>query len=331
MDQDLSQSFIVHITSIHRQNFKRLDHLLVHEIDGMSRSSLKSLFDQDLVHWHSSSPFQEKLELKKMPPIGAIIKVQVPPPRPSEVLPQNIPLEILYEDEHLVFLVKPAGLVTHPAPGHPDHTLVNAVLYHYPDLKGVGDEGRPGIVHRLDKGTSGVMVVARTQECYQGLVKIFSTHELERRYQCLCLSSDPPTSGKLESTIGRHPTLRKKMAANVPGKQALTFYKKLEQFERIAHMEIKLETGRTHQIRVHLSSLLNAPILMDELYGRPKNHLKTIPEKIRFLLNEYPYPLLHAYFLGLKHPITGEHLKFEAKLPTLFQECLRLLRSEGDL
>lgn len=331
MDPENSQSFVVPITAELRQKFKRLDQLLVHELTDMSRSSLKSLFEKNLVLWHQSSAFHGKLELKKMPPEGAVVEIQVPPPAPCKALPQDIPLDILYEDEHLVFLVKPAGLVTHPAPGHPDNTLVNAILHHCPDLKGIGDEKRPGIVHRLDKGTSGVMVVAKTQKCHEGLVKIFSSHDLERKYRCLCLNSHLPSSGKLESTIGRHPTFRKKMAANVRGKQAITYYKKLEQFERIAHMEMTLETGRTHQIRVHLSALLNAPILMDELYGRPKTHLKAVPEKIRFLLADYPYPLLHAQLLGLTHPITGEELKFEAEPPAVFQECLHLLRSEGDL
>lgn len=331
MAPEIPQSFVVLVTSELRQKFKRLDQLLVHELTDMSRSSLKSLFEKNLVTWHKDSAFQGKLELKKMPPEGAVIEIQIPPAAPCKALAQDIPLEILYEDQHLVFLVKPAGLVTHPAPGHPDQTLVNAILHHCPDLEGIGDERRPGIVHRLDKGTSGVMVVAKTQKCHEGLVKLFSAHELERKYRCLCLAENLPTSGKLESTIGRHPTFRKKMAAHVRGKQAITYYKKLEQFERVAHMEMSLETGRTHQIRVHLSALLNAPILMDELYGRPKTHLKALPEKVRFLLTDYPYPLLHAQVLGLRHPITGENLKFEVSPPDIFQECLTLLRSEKGL
>lgn len=331
MNPETVQSFIVHITSELRQKFKRLDQLLVHELADMSRSSLKALFEKSCVLWHADSPFQGKLELKKMPPEGAIIEVLIPPPTPSKAQAQNIPLEILYEDEHLVFLVKPAGLVTHPAPGHPDQTLVNAVLHHCPDLQGIGDERRPGIVHRLDRGTSGVMVVAKTQKCHEGLVNIFSSHELERKYQCLCLGQNFPSSGKLESTIGRHPTFRKKMAVNVRGKQAITYYKLLEQFERVAHMEMTLETGRTHQIRVHLSALLNAPILMDELYARPRAHLRAVPEEVRFKLDDYPYPLLHAKLLALKHPITGEELRFESPAPPLFQECLEIFRREANI
>lgn len=329
MELENSQSFIVRITAELRDEFKRLDQLLVDQLEDMSRSTLKSLYEKDYVFWHKDSSYQGKLELKKMPPVGSIIEIKVPPPAPCRAEAQNIPLEILYEDEHLVFVVKPAGLVTHPAPGHPDQTLVNAILHHCPDLKGVGDERRPGIVHRLDKGTSGVMVVAKTQKCHEGLVNIFSTHQLERKYLCLCLAQDLPSSGKLESTIGRHPTFRKKMAANVQGKQAITHYKKLEQFEKISYMEMTLETGRTHQIRVHLTSLLNAPILMDEIYGKPRAHLKALPEKVRFLLSDYPYPLLHAHLLALKHPITGEELRFESDPPEIFKESVKLLRQES--
>lgn len=329
MNPETAQSFVVTITPELRQQFKRLDQLLVHELSDMSRSSLKSLFDKDLIQWHSDSTFKGKLELKKMPPQGAVIEVRVPPPSAAKAEAQNIPLEILFEDEHLVFIVKPAGLVTHPAPGHPDQTLVNAILYHCPDLQGIGDERRPGIVHRLDRGTSGVMVVAKTQKCHEGLVQIFSSHELERKYQCLCLGQNLPSYGKLESTIGRHPVNRKKMAANVRGKEAVTHYKLLEQFHRVAHMEMTLETGRTHQIRVHLSALLNAPILMDELYAKPRAHLKAIPEEVRFKLADYPYPLLHAKTLALKHPITAQELKFEAPPSLIFQDCLEIFRRKA--
>lgn len=327
-DEDLLDTFTLTITEDHRQNYKRLDQLLADELKDISRTALKSLFDKGWIQIHQDSPIQGKCELKKLPQTGTIIEVQVPPPMESSAKPQNIPLEILFEDSHLAIIVKPAGMVTHPAPGNPDGTLVNAILFHCPDLQGIGDEKRPGIVHRLDKGTSGVMVVAKNQKSHEGLVQLFAAHNITRRYQCLALNRRVPDEGTLHSTIGRHPSNRKKMAAEVRGKEAITHYKILESFDNIQHMQMTLETGRTHQIRVHLSQLLNAPILMDELYGSPKNHLKAIPLALQAHLKNYPYPLLHARVLGFVHPITKEELYFEVEPPEVFQKSLDILRGE---
>jgi len=317
------------ISSEDKTSYKRLDQYLVERIDGKSRSALKSLFEKGMITFGEHSPIKGKLELKKMPAAGAIINVSIPEPLPSTAQPEDIPLEILFEDEHLVIVNKPAGMVTHPAPGNYTGTLVNAILHHCPDLKGVGDQKRPGIVHRLDKGTSGVMVVAKNQECHEGLVKLFSTHDIDRIYNALVMGSRLNPEGTLESTLGRHPQNRLKMAVNVRnGKRAVTHYKVLSFYENMVLMQLKLETGRTHQIRVHLSSLLKKPILCDPLYGNPKEHLNRLGGEYKSIIKDYPHPFLHARVLGFIHPITKEKLHFEADPPETFQKVLDLANSK---
>ena len=301
------------------ESFKRLDQFLSNKLPDISRSFIKDLFNKG----HIKSDV--KIELKRMPAQGTEVIVTIPPPRAADAIAQDIPLEIVFEDEHLLFINKPAGMVVHPAPGNYDGTLVNAILHHCPDLKGIGDQKRPGIVHRLDKGTSGVMVVAKTQKCHEGLVKLFSTHDIERIYHALVMGIKIPESGKLESTIGRHPQNRLKMAANVRnGKDAITYYKVLNYYDKFSHLELKLETGRTHQIRVHLSQLLHRPILCDPLYANPNEHLNRLGHEYKKIIKDYPYPFLHARVLGLTHPITGEKLHFEVEPPQEFKEVLSL-------
>jgi 23S rRNA pseudouridine1911/1915/1917 synthase len=318
---------VISVTEEDIQSFKRLDQFLASKCEDLSRTFLKGLFLKEMISLSEASSYQGKVELKKMPPAGTIINISVPPPLPSNAIAENIPLEILFEDQHLVIVNKPPGLVTHPAPGHPNGTLVNAILHHCPDLKGVGDQKRPGIVHRLDKGTSGVMVVAKDQKTHERLVLLFSTHDIQRKYIALTLGKKMPPSGKLESTIGRHPQNRLKMAINVrKGKSALTYYKVKEFYDQGTLLEMTLETGRTHQIRVHLSELLRSPILMDPLYGHPKDHLKRLSPALAAHLKEYPHPLLHAEILGFKHPITGEDLFFQKGPPDLFLKTIELFK-----
>jgi 23S rRNA pseudouridine1911/1915/1917 synthase len=328
IDQIQDDEIVLTVTDDDHNRFKRLDHFLSHSLPNLSRSTIKSLHANEHISLHEDSPFQGKCELKKLPPVGSLIEINIPPPLPSHLVAQNIPLEILFEDEHLVIIVKPAGMVTHPAPGNPDGTLVNAILFHCPDLTGIGDSKRPGIVHRLDKGTSGVMVVAKSHTCHEKLVQLFSAHDLTRQYQALAIGHLPQETGRLESTIGRHPQNRKKMAANVRGKKAITYYEKIEKFNNVVHIQCTLETGRTHQIRVHLSQLLNCPILMDEMYGDPKRHLRHLPEATRQILADYPYPLLHAKVLNFVHPITQQQMNFAAEPPIIFQQVLESLKVE---
>lgn len=314
----------LHVAASDVQQFKRLDAFLAAKLPEYSRSLIKKFFQDGKIQLSDSSV---KVELKKMPPQGTCIFFEIPPVKDVDIEPQNIPLDILFEDEHLIIINKPAGLVVHPAPGNPDKTLVNAILYHCPDLKGIGNEKRPGIVHRLDKGTSGVMVVAKNQKCHEGLVNLFSTHDIERRYEAIVLGARIQPVQTLESTIGRSPHNRLKMAANVKnGKKALTHMKVLEFFDKFSHVELKLETGRTHQIRVHLSQLLNSPIVNDPLYGRSREEVHFQTSSMKNILKGYEYPLLHAKELGFIHPITGESLNYQTRPPQIFLDVLESLK-----
>jgi 23S rRNA pseudouridine1911/1915/1917 synthase len=322
--QNESEEFLtLTISKEDRDNYKRLDQYLAEKSSGYSRTFLKNLFLKDQIITSEDSPIDTKLELKKMPPVGTIIQILVPPMLPSTALPEDIPLEILYEDEHLVFVNKPAGLVTHPAPGNYTGTLVNAILFHCKDIQGVGDQKRPGIVHRLDKGTSGVMVIAKTQACHEGLVLLFSSHDIERCYEALVMRNKCQSYGTIESNIGRDPNNRLKMKTGTTrGKKAITHYKVLEIFEKHLHMEFKLETGRTHQIRVHTADILRMPIIGDSTYGSPNEQMMKLGPDFKEMIVPYPYPFLHAKVLGLIHPITKEKLRFEVPPPPLFQKIL---------
>lgn len=313
MDIEISQDDI--------EQFKRLDACLSSKLPDISRSLIKKLFEDGAF---SSSA---KLELKKMPPAGTKISFDAGEPKEVGLEPENIPLEILFEDEYLIIVNKPAGLVVHPAPGNYTGTLVNAILHHCPTLSGIGNEKRPGIVHRLDKGTSGIMVVAKEQRTHAGLVELFSTHTIERKYEAICLGARVEPAGVLDAPIGRSPHNRIKMAANVENsKKAITHFKVIEFFEKFSHLELTLHTGRTHQIRVHLSQLLNNPILNDYTYGRIKEEKEKLPSTIKGLIKDYEHPFLHAKILGFKHPITKNDLYFESKPPKIFQDVLNELK-----
>jgi 23S rRNA pseudouridine1911/1915/1917 synthase len=325
------ESQIISVTEEDVEIYKRLDVYLTNKLEDLSRNFIQSLFKKNLITLTEDSPYQGKLELKRLPPVGSQINIDLPPPLPSDAVAQNIPLEILFEDEHLLIVNKKPGMVVHPAPGHADGTLVNAVLYHCQDLTGVGDQKRPGIVHRLDKGTSGIMVVAKNQKCHEGLVLLFSDHDIEREYLALVMKTKMAAGGPIETNIGRHPQNRLKMKAEVRnGKRAKTFYRLLEAYATCSLVQCTLETGRTHQIRVHMSEVLKAPIAMDPLYGSPNDHLKRLPPQIVKVLKDYPHPLLHARKLGFVHPITKEKLLFETEPPEVFQNVLDLLRKENE-
>ncbi|MCO4794219.1 MAG: RluA family pseudouridine synthase [Bacteriovoracaceae bacterium] len=327
-ESQVDDSIIIKITEEDKGQFKRLDQFLAEKISHLSRNFIKQLFKKDMISGELNGE-DVKIELKKMPAAQTSINVLIPPPLPSTAEAEDIPLEIIFEDEHLVIVNKPAGMVTHPAPGNYTGTLVNAILHHCPDLKGVGDQKRPGIVHRLDKGTSGVMVVAKDQKTHEGLVLLFSSHDIERKYIALAVGQEKPIGGTLKSTLGRHPQNRLKMAIDVKnGKEAITHYKILNNFDKYFLIELKLETGRTHQIRVHLSSILKSPILCDSTYGNPSQQLQRLPKEISEIIGDYPHPFLHAKVLGFKHPITGEDLYFEKEPPEIFQKVLDYSKDE---
>jgi 23S rRNA pseudouridine1911/1915/1917 synthase len=304
--------------------YKRLDIYLKEKLKEYSRNFIKNIFEQGLIYCNDENI---KLALKKMPKVDTEIIIEIPPPVDTKAKPQNIPLEILHEDEYLIIINKPAGLVVHPAPGHPDNTLVNAILYHCKDIKGVGNEKRPGIVHRLDMGTTGVMVVAKQHKCHELLVEMFSKHDILRKYEALTLKSPNLMQGSVDAPIGRSPYDRKKMRAKVRNsKRAVTKYKVLKKYGNFTHIELTLETGRTHQIRVHLEQILKTPIINDYLYSNPKQQHQILPSKAKDVILNYKYPLLHAKELGFIHPITKKDLHFISKPPKIFLDVLDQLK-----
>ena len=227
----------------------------------------------------------------------------------------SITLSIVYEDDHLIVVNKPSGLVTHPAPGHVNHTLANALLHHYPNLQQIP---RAGIIHRLDKDTSGLLIIPKTMIAYTNLTTAMAGHKIERYYQAIVVGH-LVTGGTIDLPIGRHPTKRQKQAVTLKGKSAVTHYRILERFHYHTLLAVQLETGRTHQIRVHLSHI-GYPLLGDPLYGRPNNAHRAAA---LFQLN---HQALHAYKLKLQHPITHQIYQWEAPIPSFMQQLLTQLR-----
>ena len=317
-----TKAFEIPIQSHDSQNYKRLDTFLAHKLPDYSRTFIKHLFQQGLV-----TSDREKIELKKMPAEGNVVRVLLPAPTPLDLVSEDISLEILYEDEYLIFVNKPAGLTIHPAPGHYTGTLVHAILHHCPSIKSVGHKSRPGIVHRLDKGTSGVIVVAKEQETHEKLSSLFFSHDIDRQYECLVRGHPLHDQGTLHSTLGRHPFKRQKMAVNVKrGRDAVTHYRILEKLGICSHLHITLETGRTHQIRVHLSSLLKTPILNDSVYGNPPQDKILLGDTVAETFGNYEHPFLHARALGFIHPVTQHPLSFEVSPPEIFHRAYNALK-----
>ena len=243
------------------------------------------------------------------------ITLDLPELEEAEPKPQDLPLDILYEDDELLVVNKPKGMVVHPAPGHEDGTLVNALLHHCGDsLSGIGGVRRPGIVHRLDKDTSGLMLAAKTDRAHASLAAQLSDHSLHRVYAALLIGAPKQDEGTVDLPIGRHPTDRKKMAVSAKGgREAVTHYRVLERFTGFSHVECVLETGRTHQIRVHMAAL-GHPVAGDPLYGG----------KCALSLTSQ---CLHAKEICFRHPVTGEDMRFECPLPGEFQTVLEKLRA----
>ncbi len=288
----------------------RLDQFLSRELSGETRSMIQKLIESENV-LVDGKPARSSLKLKA----GQTIDVEIPEPVAAEPLPEDIPLDVLYEDSDLIVINKPAGMVVHPGAGNSDGTLVNALLAHCKDLSGIGGELRPGIVHRLDKGTSGVMVAAKNDRAHQGLSSQFSVHSIKRLYQALVYGNPQEDSGKIEGVIGRHPTERLRQSGKARhGKHAVTRWRVKARYGRVTLVELRLETGRTHQIRVHMSES-GFPVVGDPLYpdgGRFNN----IPDtQLRKRISTLGRQALHAAVLGFIHPVTGSYMEFLADLP----------------
>ena len=285
---------------------ERCDQFLSRQLPELSRSAAQRLLEEGAV---TSGGRPLKKSEKTAP--GQVIEVVLSEPEPVDVLPQNIPLDVVYEDSDVIVVNKPVGMVVHPAPGHPDGTLVNALLYQCGNtLSGINGELRPGIVHRIDRDTSGLIIAAKNDKAHLALAEQLQDHSLARVYEAVAMGSFREDAGTVDAPIGRHPVDRKKMAIEPRnGRPAVTHWRVLARYPGHTHVECRLETGRTHQIRVHLASI-GHPLLGDTVYGSKK-----------------PYPglagqCLHARKLIFRHPRTGERVELECPLPDWFQEVL---------
>lgn len=288
---------------------ERIDILLSRTIENMTRSAAARLLEEGAVLL-CGSPV--KKNYKTCP--GDLFEVSLPDPEPIEAIPQNIPLDVVYEDDDVIVINKPVGMVVHPAAGHPDGTLVNALLYHCGNsLSGINGALRPGIVHRIDRDTSGLIIAAKNDLAHQSLADQLQDHSLYREYEAICVGNLKEDQGTINAPINRHPVDRKKMAIDhKDGRHAITHYTVLSRFPGYTHVQCRLETGRTHQIRVHMASI-GHPLLGDVIYGSKK-----------------PYPglagqCLHARKLTFVHPRTGEQLTVECPFPDWFLQVLTKL------
>ncbi len=289
---------------------QRIDKYLSLAVPDVSRSYFQKLLKDGQVYV-GETPIKANYRLQA----GDQIRLELPPDEEPDILPEDIPLDILYEDDYLLIVNKPKDMVVHPCPGHYTGTLVNGVLFHCKgNLSGINGVARPGIVHRIDKDTTGALVVCKDDQTHRSLASQLAEHSITRRYRAIVSGNLPRDSGTIEGPIGRHPQDRKKMAVNYKnGKKAITHYRVLERFPNATYIECELETGRTHQIRVHLSHI-GHPLLGDTVYGSSRN----------------PYGLqgqaLHAMVLGFWHPHYEKYVEFTAPLPEYFQKLLEKLR-----
>lgn len=283
----------------------RLDRALAAAVTSLSRERLKSLISAGHVRGDGAAVRDPAFKTRP----GTVFEIDVPAPTAMANEAQDIALEIVFEDDHLLIVDKPAGLVVHPAAGNLDGTLVNALLHHCAGrLSGIGGVARPGIVHRIDKDTSGLLVVAKTDRAHEGLSAQFAAHSIDRRYVAI-VAGLPPVTGTIDAPLARSPHDRKKVAILAAGKRAVTHYKLVEPLRRAAQIECRLETGRTHQIRVHLASI-GHPLLGDQTYGRNRPEHRDV-----LVLLGFKRQALHAAQLGFIHPVTSQALAFESRIP----------------
>ena len=283
----------------------RLDQFLADQLEELTRSAAQRLLEAGQVQL-GDKPLKKNYKLTG----GETLRVDLPDPEPIDAVPQNIPLDIAYEDDDLLVINKPKGMVVHPAPGNPDGTVVNAVLYHCGDsLSGIGGAFRPGIVHRIDKDTSGLLIIAKNDKAHLYLSEQLKDHTLSRTYEAVVIGNLKEDKGTVDAPLGRSPKDRKKMAIVPDGRRAVTHYEVIGRYPGYTHVRCKLETGRTHQIRVHMASL-GHPIAGDEVYG---------PSKSRVDLGGQ---CLHARQLSFLHPADGQPRLVESELPAYFRDFL---------
>ena len=291
------------------QEGERLDQFLSRSMEGLTRSAAQRLLEEGAVTVNGRGA---KKNTRTAP--GDAVALSLPDPEPVDILPQDIPLDVVFEDDDVIVVNKPVGMVVHPAPGHPDGTLVNALLFHCGDsLSGINGELRPGIVHRIDRDTSGLLIAAKHDAAHLALAEQLQDHSLYREYEAVCVGALREEAGTVDAPIGRHPVERKKMAVDRKnGRAAVTHWQVLARYPGHTHIRCRLETGRTHQIRVHLASI-GHPLLGDTVYGAKK-----------------PVPglagqCLHARRLSFIHPRTGERVTVECPLPDYFTQVLARL------
>ena len=285
---------------------ERIDKYLSEQLEDMTRSHIQKLIKENMVRVNGMAVKSNfKLSASDQ------IEVEIPELKEPDILPENIPLDILYEDQDILVVNKPKGMVVHPAPGHYTGTLVNAIMYHCKDnLSGINGVMRPGIVHRIDMDTTGSLLICKNDRAHQALAEQLKEHSITRKYHAIVHGRLKEDEGTIDKPIGRHPIDRKKMSVHCTnGREAITHYRVLKRFQQFTYIECQLETGRTHQIRVHMSSI-GHPILGDQIYG---------PAKCPYKLQGQT---LHAKVLGITHPITGEYMEFDAPLPDYFQGLL---------
>lgn len=292
---------------------ERIDRYLNGHLEGLSRSYIQKLVQENNILVNGKT-VKANYKIRE----NDVITVQIPDAETPDILPENIPLDILYEDDDILVVNKPKGMVVHPAPGHYEHTLVNAVMYHCGEcLSGINGVMRPGIVHRIDMDTTGSLLVCKNDQSHRILAEELKEHFITRRYHAIVHGNLKNDNGTVDSPIGRHPTDRKKMSTKAPhARRAVTHYRVLERFGDYTYIECELETGRTHQIRVHMASI-GHPILGDPVYG---------PAKCPFKLEGQT---LHAKILGINHPSTGQYMEFDAPLPAYFEKLLTMLRNKN--